>query len=360
MRQAEQFARIGFEPIVFNASNVRRREDVTLESPPLPSWYLDRTSMHVSFFPWLVASFYRAFQHHDVEIVHSMSPGTWFNLAALAAARVRDIPVVIESTMLDGDDLVSIAHTRLGTFKRWLLEQADGVVNISPGLRERSAQLNFDDSDLFVVPNPVDCDRFHPPEPPERQRLRRELELDDFSHVLLSVGQLMKRKGSQMLVKVFRQLADDFPKAALALVSPLEESPYLEELRERIREWGLADRILTPGYSDRVSDWMKASDVYLFASRQEGLGTVVMEAMASGLPIVSRRLEGITDFSLDHRESGILVDDRRQMVREVRELLENPERRRTLGRVARNCALERFEQDVIARQYSDIFHSYMS
>jgi UDP-glucose:(heptosyl)LPS alpha-1,3-glucosyltransferase len=120
---------------------------------------------------------------------------------------------------------------------------------------------------------------------------------------------------------------------------------FADEMRRRAERPPLRGTVRFTGRSGRIEDELAISDLFLFLSRREGFGTVIIEAMASGLPVVLSPLDGIGREIVSEGETGHVVadpDDAAAVGDLVRALLDDPERRRRLGDAARRDAGRRF------------------
>lgn len=118
-----------------------------------------------------------------------------------------------------------------------------------------------------------------------RNKLRNELKLkDDF--VIGNVGRLVQQKNQQMILAAFKLLQSEIPQSRLLMIG---DGPLLEQLQLQAKEFEIADKVLFLGSRDDVPELLQAIDVFTLSSLNEGLGIVVIEAQAAGLPtIVSR------------------------------------------------------------------------
>ncbi len=121
--------------------------------------------------------------------------------------------------------------------------------------------------------------------------------------VLISVGELTKRKNNITMVEAMSELKD-LPVTYLICGS----GPKEEELKQRVKELGLEKQVKFAGYVTDVPALLQQADCFVFPSFQEGLPVAVMEAMAVGLPVIASRIRGITDL-IEHTKGGYLVED---------------------------------------------------
>ena len=293
-----------------------------------------------------------------IGVVHCKS-GQWFPLLVLTAARRKGIPSIVQTTLLDGDDPFFIGNQWLGSLKLKMYKQADLVVNKSPALLDRCRLANISPEKCELIPNSVDVSRFMVATEEEKNSLRQQLGLQHFSHVLLTVGLLTPRKKTADILETFRQVSDSWPDACLAIVGPTdnneENSLYTKHIKNLAKKYGLENRVLISGRVPNVDEWMRASDIFLFASEREGLANVYLEALSSGLPAVVKRIEGITDYVFDDSSNGFIFDDLSEASRKVALLLSDPQKHRSFSEGARRTAVERFSESVVMQKWKQVY-----
>ena len=186
---------------------------------------------------------------------------------------------------------------------------------------------------LHVARVGMDPRRFqHIEERVERDRLR-----------VLTVGRLSIRKGHAVLVEALAQLVADGVDVEVTIVGEGEERPRLERMA---RDLSLMDRLHLVGAvgQDDITAYFGTADVFCLSSFAEGVPISLMEAMASGLPVVAPRLMGIPELVEDD-VSGLLFAPARsdELADALRALAEEPERRREMGTAGRARVLEEFD-----------------
>ncbi len=179
---------------------------------------------------------------------------------------------------------------------------------------------------LIVVPNPVSIS------PPDAQKAaqaaRSELAEDPSRPLLVSVGRLEPQKGYPDLLTAMDILKRTHPEAFLVVAGT---GRMQDELTERIRECGLQEQVRLLGLREDIPQILAAADMYVSVSLWEGLPIAVLEAMASGLPIVATAVGDVAEI-LSH-DRGILVPAAQpdQLAKAVAILLENRELAHRLG-----------------------------
>jgi len=138
---------------------------------------------------------------------------------------------------------------------------------------------------------------------PARREARVRLRLDPAAFVVVGLGRLVPIKGFDLLVRTLPVLAAQIPSARVLLAGDGAERPRLVALA---RSLGVAERLVMPGEVFDATTYLAAADVLAVPSRNEGMGRVIVEAMALAIPVVATAVGGIPDVVADG-ESGRLV-----------------------------------------------------
>jgi glycosyltransferase involved in cell wall biosynthesis len=210
---------------------------------------------------------------------------------------------------------------------------------------------------VHVVPNGVDLTVFRPADP---SPLRRALELPP-GPIAIAVGRLNREKGFDVAIDAFAEIADRHPEARLVIVGNGEERTVLEELAERR---GLAGRTIFAGPQpqERVAEHLAAADVFLFPTRRDEAGPLVLpQAMGCGLAVVASRIGGITEVlePPDGDPLGFLVPpgDVAAVASAVDWLFRSPESRRDLGSAARLRAEREYGLETMVSRTVAVYRS---
>ena len=190
---------------------------------------------------------------------------------------------------------------------RWLRD-ADAFVAMSRVIRDEMREAGVPGERIALLPHGVDTERFSPATAEEKRALRRELGLPEAGVVAVYTGRLLRGKGLETLLDAFAAVADRAAGLRLVLVGSGEGQALSveDDLRRRVAAGGLGTRVVFAGRSERVEDYLRAADVFVFPSVFEALGIALVEAAACGLPAVASRTGGIVDV-VEDRVSGHLV-----------------------------------------------------
>ena len=268
-------------------------------------------------------------------------------------------PLLFEMTLMGADDPASVMATsnRLARLRRAIFRRCDGYVAISPALEEQYHEAGFPKDRVRLVPQGVDIRQFRPVE--DRAELRQRLGLPQTEPVLILVGSLIRRKGIDLLLSAWKEIHAARPGAHLMLVGrnrfpddPLATA-FLADHLGRLPA-AAAAHVHQLGLRDDVHRLLQAADMFVFPSRQEGFGTVMIEAMACALPCIVAELPGITDFIFgDDGKAGMVVaqEDHRALASRVNAILSDAAGAAKMGQEARTRAVDHFDIDHIADRY---------
>ncbi|HEX2142116.1 MAG TPA: glycosyltransferase [Candidatus Limnocylindria bacterium] len=203
---------------------------------------------------------------------------------------------------------------------------------------------------LATIPNGVDVDRYG--YEVDRAAVRRSLGLPAESRLVIVVAKLFRQKGHDVLLAALRSrpLPDDIG------VLFAGEGPERRALEASISAMGLDGRVLLLGERPDVADLLAASDLFVLPSLWEGLPMALLEAMASGLPVVATDVAGSRQVVVDG-ESGRLVPpaDPEALRTAIDELLANPVLLSTMGRAARQRVVASFSSATQAAQHAALY-----
>jgi glycosyltransferase involved in cell wall biosynthesis len=310
----------------------------------LESWAADRTlSLPLPFYPELrlglagrenIALFLSQF---GADLVHIATEGP-LGWAALLAGKRLGLPVA--TSFHTNFDHYS-DHYRLGFLKpivwrylRWFHNQAAVTLVPSEGTRRRLLQAQFRRVEIWS--RGVDCRAFHPSK--RDVLLRESLGLKPEDVLLLYVGRLAPEKNLTVLVSAFQAARQPFAlqsrQLCLAMVGSGPMACWLKQQNTR----GVLFAGLQRGES--LARWYASADLFVFPSRSETFGNVVMEAMASGLPVVAFDSPGVNE-QVVHGSTGLILEGDAELPEAIRLLSGDPGVRALLGRNARRSAEKR-------------------
>jgi glycosyltransferase involved in cell wall biosynthesis len=199
----------------------------------------------------------------------------------------------------------------------------------------------------------VDVDHFAPGTPGANAALREEYNLPEDAPVIGFVGRLTRDKGVPELIEAFDAILNDLPDARLLLVGWFDSSE--DALEPRLRHYiELHPAILRTGFVPDTAPWYRIMDVMVFPTWREGFPNVVLEAAATGVPVVTTLATGSRDAVVPEVTGLLVPPGYPEALREAMlALLRNSDRRRKMGQAARKWVVENFtEKNVLAHTIS--------
>lgn len=164
---------------------------------------------------------------------------------------------------------------------------------------------------------------------------------------LLHIGRFQEQKNHRCLLEMFRQLHEQFPQCRLQLLGDGELRQEMEQLAQQL---GIAQWVEFLGLQGDVHPFLEQADLFVLPSRYEGMPMTLIEAMATGLPIVASQVGGVGDM-LKGEQSALLTEpEENQLLQACQRLLEDESLRQRLGRQALADSV-RFSADAMAQQY---------
>jgi glycosyltransferase involved in cell wall biosynthesis len=287
------------------------------------------------------------------DLVHVQTPFVAHYLGAAMARQAR-VPLVVsyhtyfEHYLHHYLPFVPAASLKwlARSFSRSQLAAVDQVISPSPQMAEALAAYGVT-APIEVLPTGLDMDLFRGG---DGERFRRAHGIAPGRPVLLTVGRVAFEKNLAFLIDVLAQVSREIPDVLLVVAG---EGPALASLRGDVARRGLANNTLMVGYLDRATgllDCYRGADVFVFASRTETQGLVLLESMAVGTPVVSTAVMG-TRAVLDRAPGAIVVEeDVTEFASAVVELLRDSDRRRDLGRAGASDIALRWSGPEMARR----------
>jgi glycosyltransferase involved in cell wall biosynthesis len=273
----------------------------TVMFPPMGSLWLqayDGLRLHVPH----VSEVLRYAERSAFDVIHVSTPGP-MGLLGLLVARQAGVPVCGTyhtdfpryASALTGDPQVESVGWR---FMQWFYGQMDLVAAPTPSIRRELAEHGFAEDRLTVVGRGVDTARFAPAKRSETWRARWGARQPV---KLLYVGRVSREKNLPLLAEAFRLLAARRHDVCLVVVG---DGPYREEMESALR--GLPACFPGVLHGADLEEAYASSDLFVFPSETDTFGRVVLEAQASGLPVVVSGAGGPKDAMVDG-ETGVVV-----------------------------------------------------
>ena len=341
------------------------RNDILVDvvtSGPKPGSYIEKLSDNITIYKvgvhkknlhhwrkievveWLAKAhwtYHRLIKENKYDLVHAFFglPTGW--LCYRTANRLPYIISLRGSDVPGGHARLQLEYKLLGPLLKRIWTRASALVACSEGLKARALRF-LPSANIDIIPNGIDLDKFHPG---SSRELSGELKL-------LTVGRLSVTKRFEMLVEAVEILSKQGKNVRLTISGG---GGLLDELRNLVEQKKLTDIINLTGRieSEKMPDVYGAHDMFVSASMQEGMSNAMLEAMASGLPIITTRCEGVDELISDN---GIVVgkDSAEALAEAINNLAENKQAYSSMCALARRRA-ENFDWDKVADGYVKLY-----
>ena len=301
-------------------------------------------------------------RRNQIDVVHFLNLHKW-GAPWVYGLRRSAIATVISCTMLTEISTVPWKRAKERFVERLPFNLVDMVVASSVEMRQYLEDLGVR-KPVTVIPNGVDLQRFRPAtDESEKIRLRRKLGLPLSGQLILSVGAVQPRKGTDVLLEAFARLCgrgDEDPHLVVAgprhdLTRP-SLTPFAQRIQACIAKGQISSRVTFAGEVKGIEDYYRAADIFVFPSRLEGMPNAVLEAMACGLPVVMTPFKGLSeDLGADRIHFVISGWESERLATDIRNLLTQPPARRELGRAALRWIRENHDVNRSLDQYADLY-----
>jgi L-malate glycosyltransferase len=283
----------------------------------------------------------RLLKENRYDLVHAFFglPTGW--LCYKTANRLPYIISLRGSDVPGGHARLQLEYKLLGPLLKRIWTGASAIVACSDGLKNRSLRF-LPSANIDIIPNGIDLEKFHPA---SGRELSGELKL-------LTVGRLSVTKRFEMLVEAVEILNKQGKNVRLTISGG---GGLLDELKKLVEQKKLAGIINLTGRieTEKMPDVYGTHDMFVSASMQEGMSNAMLEAMASGLPIITTKCEGVEELISDN---GIVVgtDSAESLAEAVIKLAGNQQQYKTMCAAARRRA-ETFGWDRVADGYIKLY-----
>ncbi len=296
---------------------------------------------------WKIRSLLRSEQIDVVTTLFETS-----DLWAGPLARLFGVPVLVSSRR----DMGILRGRKHEIAYRRISRMFDAVLTVSNKVREFClANEHVRPERVITLYNGVDLANFTVG---KRSEFRARLGISASAPVVATVGHLRHVKGVDIFIEAAARVHQAFPEAVFLVVGDPTDTAYAEQLRQLCIKLQLSDTVRFLGNVSKVSSLLTECDIFCLPSRSEGFSNALVEAMACGLPCVATRVGG-NDEAVQDDVSGFIVapENPEQMADRLLRLLREPALRQQMGTAARATVEEKFTDEVMTRQLSQLYLS---
>ncbi len=227
------------------------------------------------------------------------------------------------------------------------------IVSLTSQMYAELLDAGFPHDRLVIIPNGVDTTSFHPCTYENQEYMRRKLGLPLKKRIAVFVGGLKSKKRPTFLLSAWKSVISNCNGCYLILVG---DGPLRSKLEAQCRSLGLADDVIFAGAVDNVEEYLQASDVFVLPSLGEGLSNALLEAMATGLAVITTDTQGNRDVIV-HEQNGLLFppEDRSRLVEQLIAVLTDDVKAERLGQAALATVRDGFSLEAVADSYVRLY-----
>lgn len=302
---------------------------------------------------------YRALRRLRPDIVHTR------NLGALDAL----LPAVVAGSRhrIHGEHGWDVSDVHGTSLKPRLLRKLHAplisrYVAVSRDLKDYLVErVGVAESRITVICNGVDTEKFAPSGAGRRRRAELSPAFADETCVIGTVGRMDPVKGHTDLATAFIRLAESGPEYAHARLAIVGDGACRQDVTDLLQGAGLADRCWLPGRRDDIARILGSFDLFVQPSLAEGISNTVLEAMASGLPVIATDVGGNPELVL-HGQTGVIVParDHGAMAAAIGSYVRDRGLLAAHGAAARRRAVEEFSIDRMLQDYVDLYDAVLA
>jgi glycosyltransferase involved in cell wall biosynthesis len=241
-------------------------------------------------------------------------------------------------------------------FEEGMIHRARKIIAVSHFTKwELTKYYKIPAHKIQVIHNGVDIKKFQPAVDKRKVKVAMGLNPDDLA--IVSVGRLYARKGLFTLIESMPDIIKKFPKAKF-IISGKGQSDEMHKLNAHAERLGVRGNIVFTGYTpDReLPKLYQAADVFAFSTFYEHHPFAVLEALATGLPVVTTTVGGIPE-TIDSGKNGYLVEpfNPRQFSEKILRLLENPAEAQEMGKKARQTVEQQLDWRIVVKEAMKVY-----
>lgn len=277
----------------------------------------------------------RLVNFHDA---HSVAVGS-------AAASLAKVPLRVISRRVD------FPLKKNALSRRKYTKDVDAIIAVSEAVKNVLVKGGIEAKRIHVIPDGIDFSPYD--EKSSKDYLCREFSFDRDDFLVGIVARLSDEKGHKYLIQASQYLRERTPKIKIVIVG---EGPLRMDLDRQVKEIHGEDMVFFMGFREDIPQILKSLDVFVLSSEHEGLGSILMDAMACRLPIVATRVGGIPEL-IEHRKTGLLVPPQRpkSLANAILEIYEDRELAKRLGQMGYGVVHQKFSAESMALRAIDLY-----
>ena len=297
-------------------------------------------------------------------------------LAAVLAGKLLRKPIVLKADSqgeMSGDffksGLTKLGFSPTSTLFRLFLKSRNAILKkanafsaISSEIAQEWASSGISGDRIHLIPNSVDTTRFFPVDREQKSFLREKFNLPPGAIIAIYTGRLVSYKGLPLLLRVWKEIRCKHENILLLLAGTggLDMHNCEDELRAYVTSSRMEKAVVFLGGVENVSEYLQASDIFVFPTENDAFPSSIVEAMASGLLVITTPIGAIPAIVAD-RETGMIIQPGsfEQLFEALDVMLSNKTWASRLGQAARQTVLEKYSARRTTEKYLALFQSVL-
>jgi len=333
----------------------RRERDEGIEIHRWWCWYRRRLHQASSLFGFLVLLL-RHGHRFDVWHVHQYGPHAALAITIGALCRT---PVVLKLTNTRAQGIsAAISHGWIAPLVVALHKRARATVVLSQAMFQEAVAFGVPPRSVHLLGNGIDTNLFAPPTATKRSTLRAQLGVGD-GPCAMFVGRLSAEKKVSVLLRAWSLAVPRLTNQWRLHI--IGDGPEHERLVAEAQGFGVSESVVFHGHQECVSDWFAVADLFLQSSDNEGLSNTMLEALATGVPVVCTHVSG-TEECVREPDTGLVVPvgDAVRLANAIVELANDDARRAQMSQRAVTFVRERYSIDRVCQLHEALYRSLIA
>lgn len=293
------------------------------------------------------------------QIVHTHNSKAGF--VGRLAAKIAGVPVIIHTVhgFAFHDQEPFWRRALFRNLERLASNWCDKIIFISQPLIDWALKERICRADKIVkIYSGIDLKHFSPMSYQEENRLRKKWNIDKKERAIGIVSKLWEGKGHDVLINAFNIVKHNHNNLKLVIVG----EGYLEnELKKKVQDLGIEDSVIFTGFQSNVAEILACIDISVLPSYFEGMGRVILEAMAMEKPVIASNVGGIPEL-VKNDINGILMSpgDVDGLAKGLNRLLNNEDLARTMGKNGREMIKDMFSSETMVSRIRNLYIHFLS
>ncbi|HEB34896.1 MAG TPA: glycosyltransferase family 1 protein [Candidatus Aminicenantes bacterium] len=242
-------------------------------------------------------------------------------------------------------------------FEKLASRITDKVVALTNREKEDHILFKIAEEDKFsVIYSGIELNALKESSSGEKQNLKKELGIPENSLIVGTAGRLVPVKGPEFLVKASKYIISKYPDTYFMFTG---DGTLEHDLKRKALEMGISDNIIFLGWRDDLAKIISIYDIFVLPSLNEGMGRVLVEAMALGKSIVASNIGGIPDLVI-HGKNGFLVPPKnpKELAKYIQILLEDEKKREKMGLAGKEMSLN-FSAENMVEKIAELYEELL-